>query len=109
MKDTLLTIFGFIGFSGLVLHFVFTHVTQTMLQLNQTETDEIFASSRFKLPGTLWMRARLFLPWVHIHSISKRPTHIRCIVWAARLGGSALFLGFSGVAVTQFLFFIVRA
>ena len=109
MKDTLLNIFYIIALAGIVQHFILNLVTLYVLKLSQTETDEIYSSSPFVFRGMRSMRVRLFLPWVPVHSIAERPTHIRFIVWAERLGGLVIFLGFLGMAATYFLSFIVKA
>ena len=108
MKDTFLNAFYFIALVGIVLHFIFAHVAHTVLQRRQIETDEIFSSNRFVYYGTPSMRVRLFFPWVPVHSIAEQPAHVHAIVWAARLGGTAIFLGFLGMLATHFLPFIAK-
>ena len=109
MKDLALALFGFLTVASMLLHSHYSLIVKSGLQLSVKEVDEMFALANYKGRESLWMRARLFLPWVKLHSISERPKDIKHKVWAARLGGTGFLVGLIGMAMTQFLFWLSGA
>jgi len=110
MREKALLFFSLLMIVSPVFHIVFSYIAEFKLRLDENELNEIFALWRFKFeiprwggPGSRSMRTRLFLPWVSLHLISKRPLNIRIIVWAARLSGMLFCVGLFGMLAVAIL------
>ena len=109
MKETAITLLLVLSIVSIFLHLIFSSIAKFKLRLNKEQLEEIFALANYRGSESFHMRARLFLPWITLYSLSGNPKSIRNIVWIARLSGTFCFGGLAGMALIQALSFFSKA